>query len=70
MPPALDLSGAVAQFRAMCGRFALTATPEEVEAVFGLAGIEAFPPRYNIAPTQPVLIVTAGPVPDATDNTA
>ena len=52
----------------MCGRFSLTAAPEEVEAVFGLAGIEAFPPRYNIAPTQPVLIVTAGPVPDPGSN--
>ena len=45
----------------MCGRFSLTATPEEVEALFGLAGLEAFPPRYNIAPTQPVLIVATGP---------
>ena len=52
----------------MCGRFSLTAAPEEVEAVFGLAGIEAFPPRYNIAPTQPVLIVTAGPVPEPGSN--
>ncbi|PHP68276.1 hypothetical protein CSC94_06400 [Zhengella mangrovi] len=52
----------------MCGRFALTASPDEVEAVFGLAGLEAFPPRYNIAPTQPLLIVTAGPVPEPGSN--
>ncbi len=52
----------------MCGRFSLTATPEEVEALFGLAGLEAFPPRYNIAPTQPILIVTAGPAREPGSN--
>lgn len=41
----------------MCGRFSLTATPEEVQELFGLEEIEGFPPRYNIAPTQPILIV-------------
>jgi putative SOS response-associated peptidase YedK len=41
----------------MCGRFSLTATPEEVQELFGLEEIEDFPPRYNIAPTQPILIV-------------
>jgi putative SOS response-associated peptidase YedK len=41
----------------MCGRFALTATPEEVQALFGYLDGEDFPPRYNIAPTQPVAIV-------------
>lgn len=40
----------------MCGRFSLTATPEEVAELLGLDGLEAFPPRYNIAPTQPVLM--------------
>jgi putative SOS response-associated peptidase YedK len=35
----------------------LTATPEEVQELFGLEEIEDFPPRYNIAPTQPILIV-------------
>lgn len=44
----------------MCGRFALTATPEEVEALLGLLDLEDFPPRYNIAPTQPVLVALAG----------
>ncbi len=43
----------------MCGRFTLTATPEEVEALFALMELEGFPPRYNIAPTQPILMVTA-----------
>jgi putative SOS response-associated peptidase YedK len=41
----------------MCGRFALTDAPEEVAALFGYLGGEPFPPRYNIAPTQPIAIV-------------
>jgi putative SOS response-associated peptidase YedK len=45
----------------MCGRFTLTASPEEVEALFGLIDLDGFPPRYNIAPTQPILLVLAGP---------
>lgn len=43
----------------MCGRFSLISKPEEVEAEFGLMTLEAFPPRYNIAPTQPILMVVA-----------
>jgi len=45
----------------MCGRFALTASAEEVEALTGAPDVEPFPPRYNIAPTQPILTVIAGP---------
>ncbi|SFP92181.1 Putative SOS response-associated peptidase YedK [Mesorhizobium sp. NFR06] len=45
----------------MCGRFALTATPDRTAAFLGLAELEAFPARYNIAPTQPVLMALAGP---------
>ena len=45
----------------MCGRFALTATPDQTAALLGLAELEAFPARYNIAPTQPVLMAFAGP---------
>ncbi len=45
----------------MCGRFALTATLDEVETFLGVAGGEDFPPRYNIAPTQPILAALAGP---------
>lgn len=44
----------------MCGRFTLTATPEEVAALFAILDLEDFPPRYNIAPTQPILMVIAG----------
>lgn len=61
----------------MCGRFLLIASPEELRALFGflddepgplpaepgLAGRVAgwFPPRYNIAPTQPIAIVRETP---------
>jgi putative SOS response-associated peptidase YedK len=41
----------------MCGRFVLTATPEELQALFGYLDGEDFPPRYNIAPTQPIAVV-------------
>jgi putative SOS response-associated peptidase YedK len=45
----------------MCGRFALIADPKLVEDVFALLDIAPFPPRYNIAPTQPVLVIRARP---------
>lgn len=45
----------------MCGRFSLIHSPQEVVSTFGLADVEPFPPRYNIAPTQPVLVVAAAP---------
>lgn len=45
----------------MCGRFSLTASPEEVAAALGLDEIDSFPPRYNIAPTQPILMAVTGP---------
>ena len=44
----------------MCGRFSITEPKEAVEELFGVAEVEAFPPRYNIAPTQPILVVCAG----------
>ncbi|WP_442578385.1 SOS response-associated peptidase [Mesorhizobium sp. ASY16-5R] len=43
----------------MCGRFTLMASWEEVVAYMGLLEVEPFPPRYNIAPTQPILMVIA-----------
>ncbi|MFZ1815666.1 MAG: SOS response-associated peptidase [Rhizobiaceae bacterium] len=45
----------------MCGRFSLTASPQEVADLLGLEELEDFPPRYNIAPTQPVLMAHDGP---------
>ncbi len=41
----------------MCGRYILTATPEELAALFGYIDGEWFPPRHNIAPTQPIAII-------------
>lgn len=43
----------------MCGRFAITLPPEAVRAFFRYVEQPNFPPRYNIAPTQPIPIVTA-----------
>jgi putative SOS response-associated peptidase YedK len=39
----------------MCARYSLTSPPKAVRDLFGCPA-EDFPPRYNIAPTQPVLI--------------
>jgi len=41
----------------MCGRFALTLPPEAVRAYFQYAERPNFPPRANIAPTQPIPVV-------------
>src|SRR5690606_33950667 len=41
----------------MCSRYNLTTSIEAVRDYFGAANGEPYPPRYNIAPTQPVLIV-------------
>ncbi|APO74125.1 hypothetical protein AM571_CH01289 [Rhizobium etli 8C-3] len=44
----------------MCGRYALTLSPEELKEILGLLELEDFPARYNIAPTQPILVVASG----------
>jgi putative SOS response-associated peptidase YedK len=41
----------------MCGRYALTSAPEAIRALFAYSEQPNFPPRYNIAPTQPIVIV-------------
>ncbi len=41
----------------MCSRYSLTSPPEAVRRIFDCGGEADFPPRYNIAPTDPVLIV-------------
>jgi len=41
----------------MCSRYTLTSPPEAVRAYFRYVNEAAFPPRYNIAPSQPVAIV-------------
>lgn len=44
----------------MCSRYNLTAPHEAVRRLFGYRNEEPFPPRYNIAPTQPTAIVRIG----------
>jgi putative SOS response-associated peptidase YedK len=41
----------------MCGRFVITSPPAAIRQVFGYAEQPNFPPRHNIAPTQPVPVV-------------
>jgi putative SOS response-associated peptidase YedK len=41
----------------MCGRYLITTAPEAMRRLFRYRGQPDFPPRYNIAPTQPVPIV-------------
>jgi putative SOS response-associated peptidase YedK len=43
----------------MCGRFAITLPPEAMRGFFRYVEQPNFPPRYNIAPTQPVPILVA-----------
>ncbi|MFS8054612.1 MULTISPECIES: SOS response-associated peptidase [Rhizobium] len=44
----------------MCGRFALTETEKKVRELLGYLEHEDFPARFNIAPTQPILVVVSG----------
>ncbi|MGA7973121.1 MAG: SOS response-associated peptidase, partial [Pseudolabrys sp.] len=41
----------------MCGRYTITSAPEAYRVLFGYAEQPNFPPRYNVAPTQPIPIV-------------
>ena len=42
----------------MCGRFILTVDPSQLRAAFpGLSVPDDMPPRYNIAPSQPVAVI-------------
>jgi putative SOS response-associated peptidase YedK len=41
----------------MCGRYTITSAPEAIRALFGYPEQPNFPPRYNVAPTQPIPIV-------------
>jgi putative SOS response-associated peptidase YedK len=44
----------------MCGRYAITSSPEALRALLGYLEQPNFPPRFNIAPTQPVPVVHLG----------
>lgn len=41
----------------MCGRYVIISAPEAIRRLFDYAEQPNFPPRYNIAPTQPVPVV-------------
>lgn len=41
----------------MCSRFAVTSPPEAIRRYFEYRNLPNFPPRYNIAPTQPIAAV-------------
>ena len=41
----------------MCGLFVITTPPEALRRVFGYAEQPNFPPRFNVAPTQPVPVI-------------
>ena len=41
----------------MCGRYLMTSAPEAIRRLFRYAEQPNFPPRHNVAPTQPVPIV-------------
>jgi putative SOS response-associated peptidase YedK len=41
----------------MCGRYCITSAPEAIRRLFRYPDQPNFPPRYNVAPTQPVPIV-------------
>lgn len=52
----------------MCGRFMLLGSPEEVAEFLSLIELEDFPARYNIAPTQPILVVVESEAPEPGSN--
>jgi len=41
----------------MCGRYVIISSPAAIRAMFGYPEQPNFPPRYNVAPTQPIPVV-------------
>ncbi|MTW17753.1 SOS response-associated peptidase [Rhodoplanes serenus] len=41
----------------MCARYTITSPPAAIRAIFGYPDAPDFPPRHNVAPTQPVPVV-------------
>ena len=41
----------------MCGRYFIVMTPADMRNQFGYRDMPNFPPRYNVAPTQPIPLV-------------
>lgn len=51
----------------MCGRYVLDTTPRDVERMFDLDAVPDFAPRYNIAPTQTIVVVRHRAVPEGSN---
>ena len=51
----------------MCGRYVLHATQTEIVNAFALDAAPDAPPRYNIAPTQPIVVVRPRAVPEGSN---
>lgn len=45
----------------MCGRYSLVSPSEKISRISGAINLGEFPPRYNIAPTQPILTLGLNP---------
>jgi putative SOS response-associated peptidase YedK len=45
----------------MCGRYSLAVEAEDIARLFNVPPVERLQPRYNIAPTQPVLVIREHP---------
>ncbi len=41
----------------MCGRATLTVSPDEIRDIFDVDAVPSMPPRFNIAPSQPLLVI-------------
>ncbi len=48
----------------MCGRYAITSTPQALREFLGYIDAPNFPPRFNVAPTQPIPIICLERAPD------
>ena len=44
----------------MCGRYMITSPPEAVRRLFRASGLPNVPPRWNVAPTDDVMVVRNG----------
>lgn len=41
----------------MCGRYVISSAPEAIRRLFDYGELPNFPPRFNVAPTQPVPVI-------------
>ena len=57
MPPAMAIVVGKWKERFMCGRYAITLPDEAMRQIFATDNLIQSVPRYNIAPTQPVIAI-------------